>query len=400
MHMGKRLSQMAALVAMAVCLSAPGLHARQNPGAVFLMVWPTARSTALAGAMTALADDADAAYWNAGGLGFQQSLGGCATFAQWLPGLYPGMYYYYGSAGLGLPVSKMNLNAGVDWMYFSTGKTDVINERGEFLGRYTTYDLFAGIHGGVRVHPTLGVGLNAKYIRSFLVPEWVWKVMPELGIERGGTGNTVAADFGVLYRPLHFLSFGITLANIGPNISYYEHGESDPLPRTLRIGASFTLCDRFVRMRPVLELDKVLVGMFYDSTGKKPLRRKLGEELRDMWKSVAIEVTALQILTFRLGYFEDLTGQRGGLVFENDAGQTYHYGLGDVLTGPGLGRLRRIGLCVGCALSYKDYLRVDFSSDAAIYDFSTTNVKVALAFNNIGGLVQEFSEGRSFDWLH
>ncbi len=389
-----------ALVFCIVCLHASGLQASQNPGAVFLMIWPTARSTALAGAMTALADDADAAYWNPGGLGFQQSVGGCATFAEWLPGLYPGMYYYYGSGGLGLPVSDLNVNIGMDAMYFTTGETYVINERGEFLGRYTTYDLFAGVHGGVRVLPNLGVGLNAKYIRSFLVPEWVWRVMPELGIERGGTANTMAVDLGVLYKPLHFLSVGATLANIGPNISYTSPGESDPLPRTLRVGTSFTFSDKFVRVRPVLELDKVLVGMFYDSTGRKPFGRKLGEELRDAWKSVAIEATALQIFTFRLGYFEDLTGQRGGLVYENASGLTYHYGLGDVLTRSGLGKWKSIGLCFGYCLSYKDYLRLEMSSDALIYDFKTRNLKFAFAFNNIGGLVRELSEGRFLDWMY
>ena len=41
----------------------------QEFGAGLLTVWPTARSTALAGALTASADDADAPFFNPGGLG-------------------------------------------------------------------------------------------------------------------------------------------------------------------------------------------------------------------------------------------------------------------------------------------------------------------------------------------
>src|SRR5512138_925327 len=113
---GRRtLARIAAFTAAAVCLSAGVVRASWNPGAMFLLVWPTARSTALAGAMTGLADDPDAACFNPGGLGFQQSLGGCLSGGKWLPGLYPGMYYTYASAGFGndeiLPGGR-NLNVG------------------------------------------------------------------------------------------------------------------------------------------------------------------------------------------------------------------------------------------------------------------------------------------------
>jgi hypothetical protein len=90
-------------------------------------------------------------------------------------------------------------------------------------------------------------------------------------------------------------------------------------------------------------------------------------------------------VSVRLGYIEDITNQRGGIVFENEDGQTYHYGIWDVLTRTDLGKLERVGICWGLGLG-SDKLRFDFSSDAAIYDFPTSNWKIQLTSNDIGGL--------------
>jgi hypothetical protein len=399
----RTLARIAATTAVAVCLSAGVAEASRNPGAVFLLIWPTARTTALAGAMTGLADDQDAACWNPGGLGFQQSLGGCLSGGSWLPGLYPGMYYTYASAGYGtvgiLPGGR-NLNVGLDYIYLTTGETDVVDEHGNFLGRYTTYDRAIGLHAGAQVTQQLGVGTNVKFIQSYLVPDWIWQMMPELGIDAGGTGNDVAVDLGALYQPAKYAGIGLTLVNIGPNIAYTSSGETDPLPLVLRIGGCLTpLDDQLFRVRVLLEADKILVGAFYDTTNTKPFGRKLNEELRDAWKSVAFEATFLQLFAIRAGYFEDLTGQRGGIVMRNRDGNTYHYGLGDVLTRRNLGVCRSIGVCWGIAFCYKDHVRLDVSSDAAIYDFPTSNTKVSLTVNDVVGMYEDLTSGRLLDWM-
>jgi len=373
----------------------------QNPGACFLFIWPTARSTALAGCITGLADEQDAVYFNPGGLGFQEGTGGVISGGPWLPGLWPGMYYLYASAGYGVSFSDPlinNLNIGANWTYLTTGETDVINERGEFIGRYRTWDAALGIHSGINLSDYLGVGANLKFIYSYLVPDWVWKVMPELGIERGGTGGTFGADIGVLFKPFKLASIGLSMNNLGPNISYSSSGESDPLPRMLRLGVAFTPVDYSlselpllqdllkVRLRGLVEFDKILVGAFSDTT--KSFREQLGLEFRDMWKSVGVEIKVLPI-NIRVAYFEDITGQRGGFVYETD-GLTYHYSLFDVFTRNKLGILRSIGLCWGLGLGIGDYIRLDFGSDASIYDFATTNWKLGLTIKQPERLVPNF----------
>ena len=351
--------------------------ASQNPGAVFLMIWPAARPTALAGAFTSIADDASCLYYNTGGMAFLERTHATLMHANWLPGLYPGMYYEF--AGLTHQIKGYG-SVGGDVVYLTTGETDVVNERGEFLGRYTTFDVAVMGGYGYPVLPNMGVGFGAKFIYSFLVPEWVWKVMPELGIEAGGTGITWAVDAGALYKPFSFLNVGMSLANLGPNISYTSSGESDPLPRMLRLGVTYyPVKSNLFRVGITPEITKIIVGMFYDTTGSKPFGRMLQEEMKDAWKSVGVEAGFANLLYARVGYFEDLTGQRGGIVLENESGQTYHYGLGDVLTRKNLGKFKSIGLCFGGGLEYARF-KFDLSIDKLIYDFSTDNYKFSLSY--------------------
>jgi len=350
--------------------------ASQNPGAVFLMIWPAARPTALAGAFTAIADDASSVYYNQGGMAFLDRTHATLMHCNWLPGLYQGMYYEYAGLTHQLPGYG---SVGANIIYLTTGETDVVNERGDFLGRYTTFDVAVAGGYGYPVLPNLGVGVAAKFIYSFLVPEWVWKVMPELGIEAGGTGITWALDAGVLYKPFRFLDAGLAVANLGPNISYTSTGESDPLPRMLRLGiAYYPVRNDVVSVGIVPEVSKILVGMFYDTTGTKTFGRKLQEELRDAWKTFGVEAKFINLLYTRLGYFEDLTGQRGGVVLEKE-GLAYHYGLGDLLTRKNLGKFKSIGLCFGAGIEFARF-KFDLSMDQLIYDFPTSNYKFSFSY--------------------
>jgi len=358
------------------------VFASQNPGAVFLMIWPGARPTSMAGAFTAVSDDASALYYNPGGLGFLQGTNATLMHCNWLPGLWPGMYYEYLGLTHNFPYRG---TAGLNIIYMTTGETDVINERGEFLGRYTTFDVAPALGYGFPVLPNLGVGLTGKFIYSFLVPDWVWKVMPELGIEAGGTGITWAFDAGVLYKPFNFLNLGVAVANIGPNISYTSSGESDPLPRMLRLGgAYFPLKKEMFTLCITPEITKILVGIFSDTT--KSFGEQFSGEWRDAWKSLGLEagfhIGAITDFPFsfflRLGYFEDITGQRGGLVFEKE-GLTYHCSVQDLFTRKGLGRFKSLGGTLGAGIRFYGF-QFDLGIDQFIYDFPTANYKFSLSY--------------------
>jgi hypothetical protein len=134
------------------------------------------------------------------------------------------------------------------------------------------------------------------------------------------------------------------------------------------------------------------VGRFFDTADTRTFGQELQMELSDAWKTLAVEVTGLGLVTIRLAYFEDRTWQRGGLVFETDD-RTYHYSLYDLLTRKSLGKLKSVGLCWGVGFGFKDYFRFDVSSDAAIYDFDTSNWKLSLVANDIVGGLREIRQG-------
>jgi hypothetical protein len=365
--------------------------AKPQPGLPFLLIWPTARSTALAGAMTGLADDPDAAFYNSAGLAFQSGTSATASYAEWLPGLYPGMDYAFAAgnvklserACVGLNATWIHLGRYDFWWYdppYDRGPREVW--RGALA-----------CNAAVRLSDHVALGGAAKFIHSYLVPEWIWESMPEVGADDGSTGNTLAADIGALWKPSSRLSLGGNVANLGPGIGYPDQNEHSPSPTILRVGACWTpVSNEYVRINVLPEFDKLLVGMFFDTAGTETFGHELQTELRDAWKSLGVEVTGLEFVTLRLGYFEDISWQRGGIVFERDRGE-YHHNVYDLLTRRNLGEFKSIGLCWGFGIGYKDYFRLDVSSDAAIYDFDTSNWKLSLVANDIVGGLREIRQG-------
>jgi len=160
------------------CLFGLAAAITSDVGVPFLLIWPTARSTALAGAMTALADDPDAGFWNPAGLASQSKPGLCATYASWLPGLYPGMHYAHVAGGAPLSVSilgKRRLYVGGSATYIDEGETEVINERGEYLGRRRVWRLAAGPQAGIEVADRLAAGVGFRIAHAENRPFLLWR---------------------------------------------------------------------------------------------------------------------------------------------------------------------------------------------------------------------------------
>jgi len=319
------------------------LSASSRPGAVFLMIWPGARATALSGAFSAIADDATACYYNQAGLAFINSTIVSLQHAPWLSGLWADMYYEY--AGITKP-SKIG-TFGLNIIYLTTGDTEVRNFDGQYLGTYTTFDVAVGLNYGFKLKPNLGLGMGWKFIYIYLVAPWVWREMPELGVRSGGVGITYALDFGLLYRPWPFLSIASAIQNIGPNISYTESGSSDPLPYTLRLGLKFEpINSEVIRIALTSDITKILVGMFADQD--KTFFENFEYEFEEAWKSIGLEFDYYNFVKLRVGYFKDKEGARNG----------FTYG-GGVKAG-------------GFSL--------DVGIDQAIYDFSTSNMKFSISY--------------------
>jgi hypothetical protein len=313
-------------------------------GAVFLMIYPGARSVGMAGAFTAVADDGSAAYYNPAGIAFQKDVNLYLCRSNWLPGLYPGMRYSFGT--LTIPFRWADI--GIAVTYLNTGKTEVINDQGQYIGEFETYDVAPAIYASKKISSFLAVGGTLKYIYSFLVPDWVFDSFPELNMT-GGTGKSVALDLGMLS---YFNSFGKTgvglvMQNLGPGISYTSSGAKDPLPLAIKFGLShkITLNDMIEN-----ESDNWFINWLFRSSrliiAFDFYRSLVGSN--DFWQSYGLE---LQISPFaiRLGKFNDPEGAR-------------------------VGRTTGFGLDL-------NYLKFNVANDANIYDFSTENLRYDLTIS-------------------
>jgi len=280
--------------------------AHPDVGLPFLLVWPSVRATAVAGTMTGLVDDAEAAYWNPGGLAFQKGFAGVGALYAWFPNVDTGMVYSYASLGYGRPAFRrddVGLHVGASATYLSLGEVDVLNQRGDFLGRYSTFRVAAGPHCGVRLHEKVGVGLAVKMAYSFLGPDWYhgqddlwWK-----GIDWGGTGVTAALDIGTLYRPTKEVAVGLALANLGPSISYTSSGEADRLPSVMRLGASVApvAISRF-GVNTMVQIERILDGSHFS-------------EFQGTRAAIGVEANLARVLALRCGYSVSAGGGPSGL---------------------------------------------------------------------------------------
>ncbi len=333
---------------------------KKLPGVVFLMIWPGARPTALGGAFTSIADDASATYYNTAGLGNFDHTEVTLMHVNWLPGLWPGMYYEFMSAVH--PLGKKRGTIGGNVIYITTGETEVYGSDGTLIGTYVPFDIALSIAYGYPLNSSLALGTGFKFIYSYLVPDWVFKKLSNLGETSGGTGITWAFDFGILYRPFKFLNIGVAVQNVGPNISYTDTGSSDPIPTMLRAGFSIKPVDnKKIKVIFTGEVTKLLIGMFNDPLDTLSFSEELKYEIDEAWKSLGIEVGIFRMVFLRVGYFEDKYGERGGFE-KNDVGE-----------------IIRWPFTYGVGFHFYNF-KFDIGVDENIYSFKTTNRKFSLSY--------------------
>ena len=328
-YMSKRI--LFAIFFVGLCLPTQLFSQAGGASVPFLRIAPDARSSGMGETGTAIADNANAVYWNPGGLAFldyysrgsefedpelfrQVSL----AYSPWLPQFQADLYYSYGVFAQHIEdVGTIAAN----FMYMNLGKFTRTSREGQPLEEFVSNEFAFSVAFGMKVTSELGLGFNLKYIRSNLTPAFI--------NSPASTGNSAAIDVGVLWKPQNLgfmednLSLGLNLQNIGPKITYVS--ESDPLPTNLKLGAAYRVYkDDFNDLKVAVDVHKLLVNRDeHGGSDPVPISLWTGWENPGVEFSVGTEWWYDQIVAFRAGYFTEPSNLGGRQFWNLGAGFRY-----------------------------------------------------------------------------
>jgi long-subunit fatty acid transport protein len=256
-RLARYLTTFAGCLALFLLSVSPARAQLGESTALFLRIEPDSRAAGMGNTGVAVADNANAMFWNPAGLAFQKNTQVGLTHANWLPEFDAGLFYEY-------LVGTYHVDGvgtfGGNVTYLNLGEIEIRNDEGVSQGTYRSYELAVGVSYGYRVSDRLGLGTSLRGIYS--------KLSPSTGDIDSGTASTLAGDLSVLYRTAPFqmggaqgtFSTGMNLANMGGRMKYDD--DKQALPMNLRFGYAFTInFDEYNSLTIANDFNKELVNV-------------------------------------------------------------------------------------------------------------------------------------------
>ncbi|RLC46168.1 MAG: hypothetical protein DRI23_12680 [Candidatus Cloacimonadota bacterium] len=367
------------LIALTIVILIPvTINAISEAAVIYLLIEPGSRAGSMGQAYVAQADDAFAAYWNPGALAFNRKTQFATHYSNWLGEVFNDIYYFHAT---GNQYYEDIGNLGFNATFMSYGKQDRTNELNQPDGTFSSYDISASVVYGYQTSPKTGLGIAFKFIYSDLAPQGQANTEQDVS----GQGISYAFDFGVKHKGVDFgqilvspyngmlylyngiadiggfsgigysdysiavdkLDFGLNLQNVGPNITYINESQSDPLPMNWRMGFSYrALESKWNKLTINADMNKLLANgdPIYQrifTAWTDDFNRKTDEngekiddfasiqnftnsiEIREIIWGIGMEYVYLDLLSLRTGYFADREGEITGMSF----GMGVHYTL-------------------------------------------------------------------------
>ncbi len=272
----------------------------------FLLYQPSARSAGLGDAYVAIADDANATFFNPAALADDQGRSLSTTFYKPVPSLANDIFTSFGSYTQ--PMRGVG-NFGISLIYTSLGTQFRTGEQGEELGEFTSFGIAFGISYGAHITKNISLGITTKLIHENLAAQGA-------GDEAGsGTGTSFAGDIGFLWKPGDRFSLGWALRNVGPNMTFIDADQSDPLPQNFTIGFGYKVLQR-KRYTLLFTTDvyKPLADEGFESFISGWSDGGGSEEIKDIDYHAGMEwaynLSELSAFALRAGYSHDEDGNR------------------------------------------------------------------------------------------
>ena len=302
------------LLTLALLVVIPVMLSAVSEGApMFLLIEPGSRPGGLGSAYVAMADDGFASYWNTGGMAFNRKTQFALMHTNWLGDVLPDIYIeylswnqYFNDIG----------NLGINLHFDSLGEQERTDEQGNEQGTFNSFEFALGFAYGYQLNNNIGLGTNFKFIYSGLAPGG----QGNTETTTSGTGMSFAFDFGLKWKNLFInnLDFGLNIQNIGPNITYINEEQADPLPLNWRMGVSYHIINsKYNKFSINADMNKLLANddFFLARVVTAWFDENYHDELRAIISSVGAEYDYLDLLALRAGYINDEEGEIKGLSF-------------------------------------------------------------------------------------
>jgi hypothetical protein len=264
---------------------------------VWLLIEPGSRPGGIGKTFTGLADDANAAYYNPGGLALQEKNG--VTVMHEPRGTEELKDIFYDYVAFAYRTGKYG-TLGVDVVYSDAGKSDMTDDQGRVIGVMHIYGAAPSVFWSYPLRKDLGLGAGLTYAYEHLTDQ------------PGGVDQQLLFNGGVLYKtPLKGLSGGLTFNKIGTNESGTRVNEEKQViktsyspPRTVRLGLAYNVFSSDLNdLTVAADGSKLLMN----------LNEGLSEEFRQGIYSGGAEYTYAKMVGVRLGYYSYADAEIKGL---------------------------------------------------------------------------------------
>lgn len=296
------------------------LSAVSNGAALFTLIEPGSRATSMGSAYVAQVDDGFATWWNPGAMAFNRKSQFALTHSNWMKQAFGDLYYEYLSFNKFVPEIG---NLGTSVIFMSYGEQEEVDEDGVLQGTFNSYEIAFMLNYGTQLSQNWGVGTNFKIFYSDLAPEGTGNT--EVGVR--GRSVSFAFDVATKKKGLNFfqeenlldnIDFGLNLQNVGPNMTYINNDQSDPLSMNLRMGFSYRAIENSYSKLTVnfdankeLENEDFVLLRIFSAMVDDPFQ----DELESTILNFGGEYEYLNLLSIRSGYYYDYAGRVTGPTF-------------------------------------------------------------------------------------
>lgn len=297
---------------------------------IFLAIEPGSRANGMGNAYVGVADDAYAGWWNPAATAFNRKTQFAGMHSNWLgdSGITDLYYEYFGWNQYFEDIGNLGIN--VVWMdYGSQIQTD---EAGIEIGTFSSNEFAVNaIYGNELIPNRIGLGLGFKFLYSNLGPATG-------ASDTKGKTLSYAFDASSKFKDVIVPRFdiGVVMQNIGPDVTYVNDEQKDPLPMQLRVGLAYRVFDSISESNsnPLIGGFKQKLTLSADAAkilaNNHPLYRRIFTawyddsatyEIQSTVFSGGAEYNYLDMISLRGGYFYDKAGSITGPSF----GVGFHY---------------------------------------------------------------------------